>query len=81
MSDTTNIPLVDLGRQYAAIGGELEAAILDVLRTTRFVAGPRVAAFEQEFAMLHDTTHGVAVNSGDSRAASGLVGARNWPRR
>jgi dTDP-4-amino-4,6-dideoxygalactose transaminase len=64
MSDTTNIPLVDLGRQYAAIGSELEAAILDVLRTTRFVAGPRVAAFEQEFAMLHDTTHGVAVNSG-----------------
>jgi dTDP-4-amino-4,6-dideoxygalactose transaminase len=60
----TNIPLVDLGRQYAAIGSELETAILDVLRTTRFVAGPRVAAFEQEFAALHDTTHGVAVNSG-----------------
>ncbi len=48
----TNIPLVDLGRQYAAIGSELETAILDVLRTTRFVAGPRVAAFEQEFAAL-----------------------------
>jgi dTDP-4-amino-4,6-dideoxygalactose transaminase len=63
MSDA-NIPLVDLGRQYAAIGSELEAAILEVLRTTRFVAGPRVAAFEQEFASLHDTSHGVAVNSG-----------------
>ncbi|MBT3194775.1 MAG: DegT/DnrJ/EryC1/StrS family aminotransferase, partial [Verrucomicrobia bacterium] len=60
----TNIPLVDLGRQYAAIGGELESAILEVLRTTRFVAGPRVAAFEQEFAALHDTEYGVAVNSG-----------------
>jgi len=61
---TTNIPLVDLGRQYAAIGPELEEAILEVLRTTRFVAGPRVAALEQEFATLHDSAHGVAVNSG-----------------
>ncbi len=63
---TKNIPLVDLGRQYAAIGGELEDAILEVLRTTRFVAGPRVAAFEQEFAAAHDSTHGIAVNSGTS---------------
>ncbi len=63
MSDNS-IPLVDLGRQYAAIGNELETAMLEVLRTTRFVAGPRVAAFEQEFAALHGTTHGVAVNSG-----------------
>ena len=60
----SNIPLVDLGRQYAAIGDELEDAILEVLRTTRFVAGPRVAALEQEFAAAHDSTHGVAVNSG-----------------
>ena len=59
-----NIPLVDLGRQYAAIGAELEDAILEVLRTTRFIAGPRVAALEQEFAAAHDCTHGVAVNSG-----------------
>ncbi len=59
-----NIPLVDLGRQYASIGDEIEAAILEVLRTTRFIAGPRVEAFENEFAALHQSTHGVAVNSG-----------------
>lgn len=60
------IPLVDLGRQYASIRDELEPAILEVLRTTRFVAGPRVKSFEQNFAAIHGCKFGVAVNSGTS---------------
>lgn len=63
MSDS-NIPLVDLGKQYASIKNEIEPAILEVLRTTRFIAGPRVEAFEQDFSAMHDSKFGVAVNSG-----------------
>jgi len=60
----SNIPLVDLGKQYASISHEIEPAILEVLRTTRFIAGPRVDAFEQEFSAMHDSSYGIAVNSG-----------------
>jgi dTDP-4-amino-4,6-dideoxygalactose transaminase len=59
-----NIPLVDLARQYSSIAHELEPAILEVLRTTRFVAGPRATAFENEFSAAHDSHYGIAVNSG-----------------
>lgn len=58
------IPLVDLGRQYATIQSELEPAMLEVLRTTRFVAGARVKAFEQAFAKMHNCKFGIAVSSG-----------------
>ena len=44
------IPLVGLGRQHAALAGELRAAFERVLGTDAFILGGEVEAFEQEFA-------------------------------
>lgn len=55
---------VDLAAELAEVGPALEAAVLRVLRSGRYVLGPDVEAFEEEFAALHRTAHGVGVASG-----------------
>lgn len=58
------VPFLDLKAQYASIGPELEAAVVEVLRSTHYVLGPKVAAFETGFAATCGVRHAVAVNSG-----------------
>jgi dTDP-4-amino-4,6-dideoxygalactose transaminase len=58
------IPLVDLRRQYAAIGAELEPEVLAVLRSGNYIMGKKVAQFEGEFAGCHDAAHCVGVSTG-----------------
>jgi dTDP-4-amino-4,6-dideoxygalactose transaminase len=60
------IPFLDLAAQHRAIGAELEAAAVEVLRSGQFVLGGRGLAFEQRFAEYCGTRHAVAVNSGTS---------------
>ena len=60
------IPLIDLRAQYKAIGDDIEAAVIRVLRSGRYALGPEVEAFEREFAAFCETPHAVAVNSGTS---------------
>jgi dTDP-4-amino-4,6-dideoxygalactose transaminase len=60
------IPLLDLKAQYAGIRDELNAAALEVLASGEYVAGRRVAAFEQEFAAYCGAREAMAVNSGTS---------------
>jgi len=55
---------LDLAAQYAAIGGEIRAAIERVLASQQFVLGPEGAALEQEIARLCGVAHGVGVGSG-----------------
>jgi len=55
---------LDLAAQYAAIGGEIRAAIERVLASQQFVLGPEGAALEQEIASLCGVAHGVGVGSG-----------------
>ena len=43
------IPFVDLKLQHAAIRGEIDAAIRDVIDRCEFTLGRDVAAFEEEF--------------------------------
>ena len=73
------IPLVDLEAQYRAIGPELEAAVHRVLPTGRYVLGPEVEAFEQEFAAYVGAEHAVAVNSGTSALHLALLAAGVGP--
>jgi len=73
------IPLVDLEAQYRSIGAELEAAVSAVLPTGRYVLGPEVEAFEQEFAAHVGAAHGVAVNSGTSALHLALLAAGIGP--
>lgn len=56
--------MVDLSRQYAAIGGELEAALIETARSGLYTGGPTVEKFEAEVAQYIGTRHAVAVGSG-----------------
>ena len=60
------IPFLDLQAQYKAIGPELEAAVIAVMRRGEFVLGGSVAAFEENFAAYCGAKHCVALNTGTS---------------
>ncbi|MDI6816851.1 MAG: DegT/DnrJ/EryC1/StrS family aminotransferase [Actinomycetota bacterium] len=59
-----SIPLLDLKAQYGAIKDELEAAVLDVLRNTQYILGPKVAEFEKALAEYCGTQYAVGVANG-----------------
>ena len=46
------IPIVDLAAEYAEVGSDVEAAVLRVLRSNRYVLGPETTAFEDELACM-----------------------------
>ena len=58
------IPIVDVPAEYGEVGAEIEAAVLRVLRSGRYVLGPETEAFERELAGFVGTRHGVGVGSG-----------------
>ena len=58
------IPLCDLDAQHQPLRVELEAAFQRVLRSSRFVLGPEVEAFEREVAAAIGVDHAVGVSSG-----------------
>jgi len=59
-----SIPAEDLTRQYSQIEGELRQAIDRVLPSGRYVMGPDLAAFEQEFAAFCGTRFAIGVSNG-----------------
>jgi dTDP-4-amino-4,6-dideoxygalactose transaminase len=58
------IPPVDLARQYQLIEEEANAAVLDILRSGRYIGGSIVADFERQFANYVGIRHCIACNSG-----------------
>ena len=58
------VPQLDLAAQYAAIGGEIRAAVENVLASQQFILGQEGASLEQEIAQLCGVAHGVGVASG-----------------
>lgn len=60
----SRIPLVDLRGQYLQIQEEIRVAIQEVLDAAYYIQGPKVAAFEQEYARYCETAECVAVDSG-----------------
>ncbi|MCP4449595.1 MAG: DegT/DnrJ/EryC1/StrS family aminotransferase [Myxococcales bacterium] len=58
------VPLVDLGKQHAALRPEIDAAIAGVIDSGRFILGPEVATFEEELAQACDAKFTVGVSSG-----------------
>jgi len=59
-----SVPLVDLRAQQAEIAEEVEPVILEVLRTTGFIGGPHVAAFEKAYAEFVGVEHCIGVANG-----------------
>lgn len=58
------VPLVDLKAQYAAIKGDIDSAMQQVVDAASFIMGPDVRRFEGVFAEYCDSTHCVGVSSG-----------------
>jgi dTDP-4-amino-4,6-dideoxygalactose transaminase len=60
----TGIPLVDLAAQHEQVAEEVAAGWAQVLKTTAFIGGPQIAAFEAEFAEFSGVRHCVGVANG-----------------
>lgn len=60
------IPFLDLQAQYGAIKEDVDAAVLSILSSSKFVLGDEVYRFEEGFAAYCNSTEAVAVNSGTS---------------
>lgn len=58
------VPFADLHAQYLSIRDEIDAAIAEVIRTSAFIRGPFVEAFEAEFAAAVDRPHCVSCANG-----------------
>jgi len=58
------IPLVDLVAQYNTIKPEIDAAVLQVLASGKFILGPNVTVFEQEVAAYVGVKYAIGVASG-----------------
>lgn len=73
------IPFLDLKAQYAAIGPELETAVVATMRSGQFILGHAVERFEQDFAAFCGTRHAIAVNTGTSALHLALLAAGIGP--
>lgn len=66
MVSTRQVPFVDLKAQYDALASDIDARIKEVIRSTSFISGPDVAAFEAEFAEYCGVGHAIGVDNGTS---------------
>jgi dTDP-4-amino-4,6-dideoxygalactose transaminase len=64
MSVQARIPVLDLNPQMEALWADLNRAVQRTLRSTHFIMGPEVRAFEQEAAQYLGVKHAVGCNSG-----------------
>ncbi len=64
MATQTRIPVLDLTPQLEALWEDLNRALQRVLRSTRYILGPEVRAFEEEAASWLGARHAVGCNSG-----------------
>lgn len=58
------IPMLDLARQYAAVGAEIERAVADVCAGGRFILGREVGEFEAAVSAMLDSGPAVGCASG-----------------
>lgn len=60
------VPFVDLSAQHAAIGDEVDRAMLDVVRSSDFILGKELDLFEKAFAEYCGAADAVGVDTGIS---------------
>lgn len=73
------IPLVDLKSQYQSIKNEIDAAISEVVESCQFILGPKVEAFEADFAAYCQSRFAFGMNSGTSALHLALLAAGVGP--
>lgn len=59
-----SIPVENLTRQYAALAAEIQAALAEVLPTGKYILGPQVKAFEEEYAAYCGTRYCLGISNG-----------------
>jgi dTDP-4-amino-4,6-dideoxygalactose transaminase len=74
-----HVRLVDLAEQHRRLQGEIEEAVLRVLRSGVYILGPEVAAFEVELAARCGVRHAVACGSGTDALLLALLAAGVGP--
>lgn len=74
MSNTDRIPFLDLVDLHRPLEGEFQEVFLQAVRTGRFIGGPEVEGFENEFAEFCGTGYCVGVNSGTDALRFALTG-------
>jgi len=68
------VPPFSLREQLDHLGEELDAAVLQVLRSGQYIGGGVIAAFEQAFAAAVGTPHAIGCNSGTDALILALRG-------
>jgi dTDP-4-amino-4,6-dideoxygalactose transaminase len=68
------VPPFSLTEQLDALGEQLDAAVLQVLRSGQYIGGGVIAAFEQAFAKTVGTPYAVGCNSGTDALILALRG-------
>ena len=63
-TNSIRVPILDLVRQYESIREEMDVAILEVVRSGRFILGPFVERFEERAAGYCGVKHAIGVASG-----------------
>jgi dTDP-3-amino-3,4,6-trideoxy-alpha-D-glucose transaminase len=76
---TATIPFVDLLADQTELGAELESAVTRVVASGRYLLGPELERFEQEFAEYCGTRYCVGVGSGLSAIELALRAAGIGP--
>ena len=74
MAPVIDIPAEDITREYQNIKEEVVEAILEVLPTCKFVLGPKLAAFESEFAAYCQTRYCLGISNGTEALHLALAG-------
>jgi len=59
-----SVPLLDLPAQYREIETELEREVLEIMRSGRYIKGPKVVKLEEELAGYCGAEHAVGCASG-----------------
>lgn len=73
------VPLLDLGAQWATIRDEALAAITRVCDSQRFILGAEVEAFEREIAAAIGVEHAVGMSSGTDALLAALMALKIGP--
>jgi dTDP-4-amino-4,6-dideoxygalactose transaminase len=73
------VPLLDVGRQYDALAEELNAALVRVCQSGRFVLGPDCQQLEQALAQYCRVKHAIACASGSDALLLALMAAEVGP--
>src|SRR5262245_49340740 len=70
----------DVQLQYECLRDEIDRAIREVLADGRYIFGPEMLAFEDEFAQYSRTVEGIGVGSGTDALTIGLRALGVGPR-